>query len=264
MIDAAPQPLQHEQEAGEADEPLDLEASNLPILQEEAPIETPMTIDPTLRPISTSVEVRVEPTEEPIVMYMCSTGSDIPQTVPDCGIECVALQDNVSLNVALQDNVLTHPLVSTGVVSQEMADIFQVPDDEIPVGRKRPLRIQSKARVMSSDEVYAEIRQKSEELKEKERKKEERRQNIEENKRKKATAQSKRAQPRAGPSTTRRRNNEDNVCFICQIEYEDDRVAVQKKWVGCDGRNCPHWVCPRCLPSGFCYSDDYFCDDCDN
>ena len=55
---------------------------------------------------------------------------------------------------------------------------------------------------------------------------------------------------------------EDQTCNGCGIDWEDEREILQSKWVGCETQRCPHWTCPRCLPVGFDYKDEYFCDDC--
>ena len=58
-----------------------------------------------------------------------------------------------------------------GIISPDLAAIFNAPDENIPQGRKRPLRIQSKARVMTSDEVVKDLEQQKKNLEEKQKKK---------------------------------------------------------------------------------------------
>ena len=47
--------------------------------------------------------------------------------------------------------------MKVGIISEELADVFYPPDEPIPAGCKRPLRIRSKARVMTAIEIYADI-----------------------------------------------------------------------------------------------------------
>ena len=46
-----------------------------------------------------------------------------------------------------------NPLVTSGIIFEELAKVFYPPDEKIPQGRKRPLRTKSKARVMTDHDV---------------------------------------------------------------------------------------------------------------
>ena len=91
-----------------------------------------------------------------------------------------------SCGVSRASSFQENPLVAAGIVSAEMADLFTPPDEKIPAGRKRPLRQQSKARVMSGDEVYNDIRRQQDALEEKQRLQAEKKAAMEE--RRRATA----------------------------------------------------------------------------
>lgn len=117
-----------------------------------------------------------------------------------------------------------HPLVKAGIVSPEMAEIFTPPEEVIPVGRKRPLRIKSTARVMTGDEIYADIQQQLKELNSKCGKK--------------GGKGKKAAKPQ------KKQNEDDVLCYICATECLEENEAVRQLWAGCD--TCPNWACPRC------------------
>ena len=63
----------------------------------------------------------------------------------------------------------THPLVEAGNISLELASIFKLPEEYVAPCRKRPLRIKSKSRVMTGDEVHRDLKKQREEIEEKKR-----------------------------------------------------------------------------------------------
>ena len=168
-------------------------------------------------------------------------------------------------------------LVTSGIVSKDLAEIFTPPDEKIPAGRKRPLRTKSKARVMTSQEVIDDLLSQQQEIDSRIARRE-------------AAAQRGRGRGRGGRgrrpqnsrqredtpllSTPRRPSNrvaninrnivseDENECYICNINFYNESRVNKNKWVGCEGNGCPHWICPRCLPSDFDYNAEYFCDIC--
>ena len=48
-------------------------------------------------------------------------------------------------------------LVKLGIMDETVADIFSIPTDPIPSGRKRPLRQASRARTTTSDDVARDL-----------------------------------------------------------------------------------------------------------
>ena len=231
-------------------------------------------IDPVPGPSSEAIVEPASPEQErivvrseesPIKIYV-STGLE-PNPAPiiegNVGIEVVPLQPEEEI-IASNSSGVTNPLVKAGIVSPSVADIFFPPDEEIPAGRKRPLRTKSTAQIMSSDEVYSNIRRQRQEIEEKERRKIERQEEAK-RKRQNNNEQSRKRANQSRSSTrnkTARAQVEDNDCFVCELNYDRETEGLKEKWVGCDGPNCPHWICPRCLPIGFQYTDDYLCDDC--
>lgn len=188
-----------------------------------------------------------------------------------------------------RQNPTLNPLVTTGIIPRELAEIFTPPDEKIPVGRKRPLRTKSKARVMTSDEVMEDIRLQEEAIENEGARKQQRITRLANKKRKTGGAKSTSGTrndtgvPTSTPSSpvpstsgTRRCSSrkskakkrvstesfEDNNCYKCSKKFEDDTRENQCKWVGCEEKGCPRWVCVGCLPQQFSYSDEYFCSEC--
>ena len=189
----------------------------------------------------------------------------------------------------------TNPLVTHGLISEHLADIFYLPDEKILSGQKRPLRIKSKARVMTADETIEDLKKQEEELKLKAARKEERlaakrnksakvgqcSRTTKEigtkkcNKKTKGSStsvvnQSILSQPSGSKSGEKKKsarfagNKEDNNCYKCEVNFYDVSNVNQKKWVGCETLRCPHWCCSECLTPGFNYKDEYYCNYCTN
>ena len=101
-------------------------------------------------------------------------------------------------NVYCTCEATENPLVTAGIISPELRNVFRPPPEIIPKGRKRPLRVQSKARVMTDDAVLLELRQQKISIEQKQRAQEER----------KAAALARRAETavstRRGAASTRR------------------------------------------------------------
>ena len=146
---------------------MDIDLSIPPTSEDEAQQQNDeeQQIDPVPGPSSEAIVEPASPEQErivvrseesPIKIYV-STGLE-PNLAPiiegNVGIEVVALQPEEEIIVSNSAGV-TNPLVKAGIVSPSVADIFFPPDEEIPAGRKRPLRTKSTARIMSSDEVVA-------------------------------------------------------------------------------------------------------------
>ena len=123
------------------------------------------------------------------------------------------------------------------------------PDEEIPVGRKRPLRQQSKARIMTASNVYDDIKRQQDAIKEKEERIRKRREGqLQKNEQKKKPT-TKKAVPKKPSKTINTRSKstkfgiEDNECFSCSISWASEKSMLQTKWVGCEGKEntqCPH------------------------
>jgi len=132
-----------------------------------------------------------------------------------------------------------HPLVKAGIVSSELAEIF-TPEEVIPVGRKRPLRIKSTATVMTGEEIHEDIKHQAKELNSKCEKK--------------GVKGKKKSKPQ------KKQDDDDVLCYICGIECLEENEAVRKLWAGCD--TCPNWSCPRCLSKNFDYQAEFMCLNC--
>ena len=168
-----------------------------------------------------------------------------------------------------------HPLVDAGIISPELASVFTPPEEYIPPGRKRALRVKSQARIMTGDEVYEDIRRQQEELREKERATPERKAALE---RKRAANRGRTnastSSGRAGTSSTRTRgarrrepveessSDEEvqSLCISCSANYFSENPRLRGKWAGCD--NCESWFCSDCLPENFNYNAEFKCDYC--
>ena len=184
----------------------------------------------------------------------------------------IDVEENTSFHVARSSNFKENPLVKCGIISEDVASIFMPPMEEIPVGRKRPLRQQSKARIMTGNDVYQDIMRQKDQIKEKEERIKKRKEELA--KKKNDNEQKKRDTNKRSVQNSFKTNNrskrsksglEDNECFSCTISWTREQPTLQNKWVGCEGRGngrCPHWVCPRCLPNGFNYNDNYLCFEC--
>ena len=151
-----------------------------------------------------------------------------------------------------------NPLFRCGIISEETAMILMPPPEEIPQGRKRPLRIKSSARVMTSQEVLDDLQNQKKDLVNKNNKK--RKNNVTYTKNEPKT--SKKVKTKDNKSVTRNLSKEDHHCHVCQENWNEETDVDKAKWVGCETQNCPKWVCPRCLPPNFDYKNDYLCDDC--
>ena len=163
-----------------------------------------------------------------------------------------------------------NPLITAGIISEDLAEIFTPPDEKIPVGRKRPLRAKSTARVMTGADVIEDLENQQREI---DRRNERREATAQRNVRRRGRG-NRRQNPRNGggdidgdqpePSTSVRTmqvrrtsirsanrrtrnvgNEDDNVCFVCNVNFYRESKVNKDKWVGCDGNECPHWVCPR-------------------
>ncbi|KAJ8041607.1 hypothetical protein HOLleu_12474 [Holothuria leucospilota] len=180
-----------------------------------------------------------------------------------------------------------NPLVKYGIVSEELAAIFFPPKEDIPQGRKQALRMKSKARVMTADEVLEDIEKQKKELEEKQRKKEER---LKERERKKAEKEKQEAEKRKRKEEAEARkkaknektksmkqlnvtetvpvqedsddDQEDDFCSVCSKDFCDDPPEEQEQWVGCSRQGCHRWSCTECLPENFDYANDFFCQGC--
>ena len=186
------------------------------------------------------------------------------------------LQMDIDANEPLQlssNAASKNPLVQHGIISPELADVFYAPDENIPKGRKRPLRIQSKARLMTADDVYEDLRKQQENLEEKERKKAQRTATVKSGTKRKSTVSTRSddadvpstsglSGAKGKPSKVKKRGLEENNCFICERSWTKERKTLKTKWVGCEGEGYPHWTCPRCLPTSFDYKNHYRCVDC--
>ena len=180
----------------------------------------------------------------------------------------IYLDEYLSSHVTHVPKYKNNPLVKAGIITEDVAEVFFPPEEEIPVGRKRALRVQSKARCLTDDDVQEDLQRQRDQLKEKEERQRKRKEELEKKKNEQAKKQVKRktavTQPKKTNPNAKRKNAglEDNECFSCSIPWAQERSLLKSKWVGCKGRSCPHWVCPRCLPSGFDYKDSFFCLDC--
>ena len=157
--------------------------------------------------------------------------------------------------------IFTNPLLTYGIISEETASILMPPPQEILVGRKRPLRIKSRARVMTSPEVIKDLENQKNEILTK--------QLAPKNKQlaaKNKQVKKKVTQPVTGKKLAKSKklntNKEDHHCHVCQERWDEETTCMQKKWVGCEKTGCPKWACPRCLPENFEYKKEYFCDTC--
>ena len=95
-----------------------------------------------------------------------------------------------------------NPLVKAGIITEDVADIFMPPDEEIPTGRKRPLRIRSKARLMTDEDVIADLQKQRDELKEKEERLRQRREKMDTGRKKKPVKKTAATSPVAKTSTS--------------------------------------------------------------
>ena len=131
----------------------------------------------------------------------------------------------------------------------------------IPNNRKRPLRVSNKARVLTNKDISDEIDDKIREIERKEQEKTERkRKRLESQEIMQARKTAKKTSKPRGK--TRQEEAEDDDCYLCAGEFREYSSYAQKRWVGCETNNCPHWACPRCLPDNFDYENEYLCEDC--
>ena len=61
------------------------------------------------------------------------------------------------LQVCHERSILNNPLVSTGLITPDLAGLFYPTDEAIPAGSKRPLRSKSKARVLTAQKVMDDL-----------------------------------------------------------------------------------------------------------
>ena len=211
------------------------------------------------------------PTAEPIKLKMYSKFAKIDDSF-DVGNSIVLVDTRIDANVQTEDSTSyrpsphDNPLITAGIVSEDLAEIFTPPNEKIPQGRKRPLRIKSKARIMTSQEVVADLQNQQQQIDNTNRRREVAGQNI--SRKSCGTRQGRAIQVRrtskraAARKTNHVRNEEDNDCYVCTANFYWESQINKEKWVGCESEECPHWVCPRCVPPDFDYADDYFCNAC--
>ena len=157
----------------------------------------------------------------------------------------------------------SNPLFTCGILSDETSHILFPPAEEIPQGRKRPLRIQSKARVMTAEDVQQDIARQQTDINAKAMKC--KKTDVPKGKGKgkgKGSAAKDKKETRLSETGENVGLMEDQTCNGCDRDWDEEREELQSKWVGCETHGCPHWTCPRCLPLGFDYKDEYYCDDC--
>ena len=100
----------------------------------------------------------------PVKIKVWSKNSAVaPSNAPEGSIVLMDSSKSIDIQTSPQHNEATgytpdNPLVSSGIIAPELASIFYPPDEIIPAGRKRPLRQKSKARVMTSQEVFDDIK----------------------------------------------------------------------------------------------------------
>lgn len=230
-----------------------------------------------------------------VIVYAKSSPLCLPSAVDDSIFLAENTRDVGTQTSESSTDPASNPLVAHGLVSRELFDLLTPPEAKIPVGQKRPLRIQSKARVLTASDVQEDLIRQEEEIEAKRARREERM-----TKRSAPTRQNRRVTrtnanarpavdlPAGNTSSTaehlvtpkctatrsqqnnsrnkQRRtaaiNEEDDFCYLCNSNYDEATRAEQLKWVGCETEDCPHWVCTQCLPPGFNYNSDYFCEYC--
>ena len=177
-----------------------------------------------------------------------------------------------------------HPLVDAGIISPELASVFAPSEEYIPPGRKRPLRVKSRARIMTSDDVYSDMKKQREEVEDKERATAEKKATLEKKRgttsgkastsNSKASTSSDKDSANSGKVSTSNRgriakkrsvqnvscDEEESLCITCGTNYYSQRRRKQGKWAGCD--NCDSWFCEECLPDDFNYNASFTCDNC--
>ena len=177
---------------------------------------------------------------------------------------------NESIELSVQDPVCCcgvprapflqeNPLVAAGIVSPDLAQVFAPPDEKIPAGRKRALRVQSKARMMSGDEVYQDIKCQQDLLEEKQRQQADKKAALEE-KKKATAASSKRNKKRTRRQESQDSEEEESLCQLCGANFYAQNKHKQTKWAGCD--SCDNWICVECLPDNFNYNEVFKCNEC--
>lgn len=268
------------------------------LFPEEPDIDSPEPIPSTLRirsPLRESTPFTLDRTFDSISIINNSpkpTSSNLKQVDPIViKISTKSNQENIPIHINsidINSKKIPNPLVDCGIISQETAEILLAPPEEVPTGRKRPLRIKSQARVMTANEVYEDLQKQKEELELKRKKQEElanRRKSITlKNKSTKnihvtETSNSNASQvslENSLPTRTRPHRilkpsqrllqsslnigQSEDECFSCNFFWDEEPKNLQLKWAGCD--NCFHWICPRCLPINFDYNAYFLCDDC--
>lgn len=224
---------------------------------------TPMT--------ATAPIVQAPPAELPIIIEVNTRSS---QPCPPSADDVSIYLSKTAVDVGTQTNEdgtypAANPLVTHGLIPSELADVFRPPDAKIPVGRKRPLRIKSKARIMTAPEVVEDLVRQEEEIElrtartagKKTGQKTSRPPGREGTVMQKDQASSSSSSSKK-KKTSVRTTLEDNNCYICEINFYDVPRLSQRKWVGCETNGCPHWVCESCLPPNFNYESEYICDYC--
>ena len=147
-------------------------------------------------------------------------------------------------------DVHKNPLLICGIISEDTASVLMPPPVEILPGRKRPLRIKSCARVMTSPEVLEDLQQQKTAIL-----------NKPKAKRKQVSVKPK-VPPKRKKVPKRNSELEDHHCHICELGWEDEVDEMKSKWVGCETNDCPKWICQRCLPDNFNYKEEFFCNAC--
>jgi hypothetical protein len=149
------------------------------------------------------------------------TISDECGSVGESEIEIIAPESPAAELQSPSEN----PVVASGIISSDLASISFPVEEEILSGRRRPLRISSKARVMTSDEVRADLESQIKAIKNK----------GQETAPRKIIKQEKKDD--VIPSTSRNKRPrqsseddfalEDSICLICGRDWAADRVPIQ-------------------------------------
>ena len=260
-----------------------------------APTQNPDPGQPPAPPVQNPDQPAAfhQTTEEPTEPSV-TRNDDQPATQASTSSQIQTSTQTSSESSELAENIL----VKCGIISADYAAIFCPPKEVIPAGRKQPLRIKSKARVMTSDEVMADIENQKKEIEkkeqqqqqkkeERERKKAEKEKKQEEKRKRKEMADAKKKESEKKKESVNKKQRrelkeqlateelepdedepetveieEDDFCSVCGKDFSDDSEEAQDQWVGCSGNDCTHWCCTECLPENFDYVNNYFCVDC--
>ena len=219
--------------------------------------------DTLILPASTNVQIPPEAEESKSICIKVYAKSS-PIAPYDAAEGSIVLLENTKDAETQTDNdtvarkgATSNPLVTEGIISPDLAEIFYPPDEKILQGRKRPLRTKSQARVMTSQEVINDLNVQEQVIESRTARKEA---NIQ---RGRTNCRGKRVNRVNISAKNRERtisNEEDNTCHECETNYYQESQINRRKWVGCE--TCHHWVCPRCLPPNFNNKTDYYCNEC--